>query len=576
MVATLLLPWVARAGTATSDLCSGNPCIITRDRNFDTGSVLVLDFGAVDVIVEAALTLDATDVTFIARGFEIRKRGQLRGDGDIVIQAAGDVRLDGKRSNGAVRLTGDSATLSIDGLASVFANGSIRLIASDAEADGGTLSITAAGSVELHGDIEGVAGNLGEGGSLEIDAGSRVVVSGALDLSGGEFGGGSVFVTAGGSVIFDSADVDGNGELSDGGTFEISAGGDVFLFQRVRSRGAGGSAEDCGDGGSVDIASQGLLQIGGEVDVRARIGDCCGGSIDLSAANIILGGPLYALSDGGDGCGGDVSIDVSESLECTNIASIDVHAAGTGGDLSIASRGDVSAQAGCTVDASGPDGTITVKSTGDITLEGDWRAGGSSAPAVATGTAVPLVELSGCRVSIGNSASIASMGTNAANQITALGGITILGDLRAGFANILTFPPGVTPIIRGIVDPDASEVPDSSLVPCIDLPTSTPTTAPSATTTPVATATATMDPPATPADPQPTATAGPGDCRLPCPADCNGDCQVSIGELIRAVQISLGETEISQCAAADRDRNGSVSIAELITAVGSALTGCSS
>jgi len=580
MVAALLLPRGARAGIATSELCSGDPCVITRDHNLDTGSALALDFGEADVIVEATLTLDATDVTFIARSFEIRQRGQIRGDGDVVIQVAGDVRLDGKRSNGTVRLFGDGTTLSIDSLGSVFANGSIRLVANDADSDGGTISIAAATDVELRGEMEGIAGNFGEGGSLEIEAGRRVVVSGALDLNGGEFGGGSVLVTAGGSVIFDSAVLDGNGELSDGGAFEINAGGDVFLFQRIRNRGSGTSAEDCGDGGDVDIASHGLLQIGGAVDVRARIGDCCGGSINLSAAQIILNSPLSAMSDGGDGCGGDVSIDVSESLECANTASIDVHGADPSGDLSIVSGGDVSAQAGCTVDASGPDGSIEVRSTGDIAIEGNWRAGGSSVAAIATGTAgtgaaIPLVELSACRVTIGSNASIATTGSNTANRITALGGITILGDLRAGLANILTFPPGVTPLISGIVEPDASEVADSALVPCIALPTTTPTTAPTTTATPVATATATMHPPATPTSPRPTATARPNDCRLPCPADCNGDCQVSIGELIRAVQISLGETEISQCAAADRDRNGTVSIADLISAVGSALRGCS-
>jgi len=62
------------------------------------------------------------------------------------------------------------------------------------------------------------------------------------------------------------------------------------------------------------------------------------------------------------------------------------------------------------------------------------------------------------------------------------------------------------------------------------------------------------------------------------PPACNGDCDgngvVAINELIRAVNIALGNADVSTCTAVDRDGNGTVSISELVAAVNSALDGC--
>jgi hypothetical protein len=61
-------------------------------------------------------------------------------------------------------------------------------------------------------------------------------------------------------------------------------------------------------------------------------------------------------------------------------------------------------------------------------------------------------------------------------------------------------------------------------------------------------------------------------------ASCRGDCDsggaVTIGELITAVNISLGRADIATCAAIDGDGDGAASIAELVRAVLSALNGC--
>lgn len=59
-----------------------------------------------------------------------------------------------------------------------------------------------------------------------------------------------------------------------------------------------------------------------------------------------------------------------------------------------------------------------------------------------------------------------------------------------------------------------------------------------------------------------------------CVGDCDGNGAVSINELIRAVNIALGQTALDACMSVDANRDGHVSVAELIRAVGKALNGC--
>jgi len=56
------------------------------------------------------------------------------------------------------------------------------------------------------------------------------------------------------------------------------------------------------------------------------------------------------------------------------------------------------------------------------------------------------------------------------------------------------------------------------------------------------------------------------------PGDCNGDGIVSIDELIKGVNIALGNLPVTACPAFDTNHNGQVSIDELIAAVNVALT----
>lgn len=100
--------------------------------------------------------------------------------------------------------------------------------------------------------------------------------------------------------------------------------------------------------------------------------------------------------------------------------------------------------------------------------------------------------------------------------------------------------------------------------------------------TPTATPTATLAPPtftptvtrtATPTRPTstPTATITPGG---PCVGDCSGMDRVRINDLIIGVNIALDVTPVSACPAFDPDGSGTVTVADLVTAVNNALNGC--
>ena len=90
--------------------------------------------------------------------------------------------------------------------------------------------------------------------------------------------------------------------------------------------------------------------------------------------------------------------------------------------------------------------------------------------------------------------------------------------------------------------------------------TETPTTVPSSTPTATATPTATDTEP-----PSPTPTP-------PRPGDCNLDGRVTVDEILLAVNIELGEASVTDCEAADRNRDRQVTIEELVSAVMAAIS----
>jgi len=582
-------------GALPSDLCEGNPCIIDRPVNLDLGGSFTVDFGETDVVVEAAIEIGDTSVRFLAASFETRGQGQIRGDAELTIETTGAIRLDGTRDTGTIRMLGDAPSCTLSASGPISATGVIRLNSDDTESDGGVLNILTSDAVELRGEIEAVGGNNSEGGELDVFAGGDVLIIGDIDVSGGEFGGGTVSVTAGGNLTLGMIDFDGNGEAGDGGTVDAVAGGDLLLVRGLRGRGSGLSPEECGDGGAVDLAAGGDIDVLQSIQVPAREGDCCGGSIDIAARAGEINGALDVSAPTDDGCGGDIDLAFDEELRCASPASISADGNDLGGDILLFAGTDLTTMAGCSVSASGPNGAIDVTSGDSLSINSHWQAGGA-APDGGGGS----IDLAACHMEIAATASVTAMGALSSNQLTILGSADITGEISAGSANIVSHPPGLNPAISGDVQPAAQRIEDPSLVACVAVPaTPTPsptpqptTAAPTATPTPSSTAQPTSAVPtatqpaatatSTPTDPTPSnspTTATPsatpdGPCRRPCPVDCDDDCEVGISELIRAVQISLGEADLVLCLGADRDDDGTVRINELIAGVTSALDGC--
>lgn len=78
--------------------------------------------------------------------------------------------------------------------------------------------------------------------------------------------------------------------------------------------------------------------------------------------------------------------------------------------------------------------------------------------------------------------------------------------------------------------------------------------------------------------PTPTATALPTPTATPaagtCAGDCGGDHAVTVDDLLKAVNIALGTTNVDLCSSADGNGDGSITINELLAAVNHALDGC--
>lgn len=104
----------------------------------------------------------------------------------------------------------------------------------------------------------------------------------------------------------------------------------------------------------------------------------------------------------------------------------------------------------------------------------------------------------------------------------------------------------------------ASPTPQATATSTVVPPTSTPppTPTPTETSPPTATATQTVPPNET------------------CDGDCDGNGVVSISELIRGVNIALGNLALEACPSFDINGDGMVGINELISAVLDALNGC--
>jgi hypothetical protein len=546
--------------------------VISGDREVENGSDV--DFEDRVVVLEGILSVRDGIMNIRAGEFRIAGQGQLNGSrgaggGSFEILTAGDIRIDGERDNGAIRLVGEDGgflTLTSE-LASIFGAGDIIVNSTTDLGDGGVIDLSAGGDINLTGLIEGVSGPEAFGGELDVFAEGDISLTGGIDLTGGEDGGGPIFLVALGSVTLGAVTLDGRGELGDGGDFDVSAGGSIELRGAILARGSNASAELCGDGadGSLD-AGEDLTTLA-EISVNARRGDCLAGTLDWTGRAVSIGGPIGIRGEGVEGSAGSLSVTATERITC--MADVDGHGNDDGGIVSFSIAAEMPSMTetaiDCDMDLSGPFGELDIDANTNVTVRGTILAGPSpgslnrgrtpTGPVAEGGT----ISIEGCTVNITGSASLTSGGTGAANRITAREDTLVAGSMTALVRNEFRFRPGFAPMITGLVMPSPSSSPDGSLQSC-GFPTRTPTI----TGTPTRTATITRTP-------FPTLTPTPPPV---CVGDCNQNGAVTIDELVLGIDIGLGKSAVSQCAPADANDDDMVDVSEMVTAVSNSLNDC--
>lgn len=451
--ALLILATVDLAtATVPADLCTGNPCVVTKALTIAAGSDLEFGSVALHLAPTAALTVGSGP----ERNLVLRAGAIILQPGAAILGGGDDASVTLRATRGPidVQRTGSTAaridvganqagSITLDATGDVTIAGTVeaRGIGRDAEAGaidvstGGTLSVT--GSVLASATTSGAAG-----GTVSLDAASSLSVAGTLSVAGAGFGGGDLTLSSssGSITLAGTADLGGGGPDGSGGSFEASApGGDIVLNGTLTGTGATGAQEACGDGASLLVDAGRDVALGGTVDVSAGT-HCLGGEVVVAAAGEIrqpTGAVLRARGPGAFGGGGRLEI-----------------AAGTRAvlrDVDLGSPG-----AGGTLDAVAPQ-SIDVRGALDASASGASGVGGT-------------ITLQSCAVNVARTGSLDTRGPLprdgfAGNTIRASGALTVAGTVRAGVQNRFVHK-GAPPVVSGTVTPAAIVLLDATLPDC--------------------------------------------------------------------------------------------------------------
>lgn len=124
-------------------------------------------------------------------------------------------------------------------------------------------------------------------------------------------------------------------------------------------------------------------------------------------------------------------------------------------------------------------------------------------------------------------------------------GLAVAADARSGARSIALTSGGETALLTGALRVRGTTEPPAPT------PTASPTSPPTQTRTP-------------------SATLGP----VPCVGDCGQDGAVTVDELVRGINIALGNLGLEACPQFDTDEDGAVTVSELVQSVTAALGGC--
>ena len=363
--------------------------------------------GAGRTIVDkgGAVTITTTNDLQLDTGAAIDTALSDASSANVVLHAGGQLVLNGGVDASSTGANNSGGTIAADA-SSITVGATIAAQGGSGESSGGTVTLVSRTFLAVNATID-VSGGDYDGGTIELDADTNVAIAatGKLDAratSGSGFGG-TIAVTATGTIDVhgpivgqgSSAGIDGGG---DGAEVDLVAGDLVVVAAPIT---ASGAAPD-GYGGNIDIEAGTDIVQTALIDAKANGGDGSGSTtFAMFAGRDITTGPIDV--SGGSTGGGSVDIAAVHSVTIAAVINADANApdnSGQGGDVTIAAdvvtlsatadvhaNGDfvggnvnlqgcsVTAAAGSNISSGGDQGGNLIQGAGQITLNGSIVAG---------------------------------------------------------------------------------------------------------------------------------------------------------------------------------------------------------
>lgn len=436
---------------AVEPSCQNPLCFINNQHVVENGCTL--DFGARDVTFlgpNGGLVVDSRTATLRARKLTIGgfidgvPTGPVARGGMLIIEAQTDLVV-GEPGRIDVSAAGAAGEIMITVGGSVSIAGKVQADFLNAGASGGLIVITAgAGVSSTSSAVISARGGLDSDGGGEIDliAGGPLTLQSDLDVGG--YDGGIISMEAGGKITLEGIDASGAGDAGSGGCVDAFAGTGAEVKGEIVANGATGTfmTGGCGglicvDGGLGDV----ILANGASITADGASPDGGGGQVGLTArGSANVRGAITARGPVGETCGGDVCVEAGYDVSVFASGTADVSGGDSGGQLELLAGRDVTVN-GNLIATGRQAGSLA----GDVTLFAGTRGSGSLtvSSTVDVRSDAPcseengcglggITDLSGCNVTITNSADLLATGPDAGeNNVTAREQLIVRGTLSA-------------------------------------------------------------------------------------------------------------------------------------------------
>lgn len=421
-----------------------NPCTIALDYDV-TMNACFFDFGTRAVTIKGTSVIDALDrqgVRIKAGSITMETQSVIRGNGSAGNEKGASITIETSgnfTTQGIARI--DVATNDFAGDVFLVVGGNAvlegRILADGSTVNGiaGEIIIRVTGNVSTVRELSATNGNLSfSPGAIEVTADGTVTIGGIVNVSGGD--GGTIDIDAGLGVTTNAVlDASGNGDAGTGGAIDILSGRGITINEALQANGNGGTGNTGGDGGTVLLeALYGDINLNDNVNAIGGVPDGSGDEISLvseGSINLATGITLSARTDGALGSGGSLGVEAEVDVISTGI--LEASGGLEGGDLSISAGRNLTINR--LVDAKGRNpgafgGSVFIdaglRTRGTLTINNTVDASGGICSSLEGCGAGGLLSLTGCAVTLTNSASLQNRGADGGDTfITARGVLTV-------------------------------------------------------------------------------------------------------------------------------------------------------